>query len=149
MNKLDRILEWIYPALALLALCVLLQGKASAGELETALSAAITDMRSMPDQTKEYATALIQTDERIIYAPIVAGDNDSFKLSVSLHKGDKIVALLHTHPGTNSSTRMFSPQDISMAQQLKVPSYIYLITDGTTMRYAPGSSNAYGHKVSL
>jgi proteasome lid subunit RPN8/RPN11 len=107
--------------------------------VDAALEQALGVMRSNEDvASKEYATVIISTPDGFTIAPIVKGENDNFALTVSLHKGERIVAILHTHPGTNQSTRLFSSQDVAMAKQLGVPSYIYLVKEGVAKVYMPG-----------
>lgn len=105
---------------------------------EEALSRALAVMLAKPDQAKEYATAIIQSPEGFMFAPIVCGDGDSFSLKVALHKSQRIVALLHTHPGTGGANHYFSPQDVAMAQQLSVPSFIYIVETEQAKEFVPG-----------
>jgi hypothetical protein len=89
--------------------------------------------------SNEYATAIIKTASGYMFAPLTKGDDDSFTLRVSLHKGDKLVALLHSHPGDNKSTEIFSRNDVEVATKMNLPSYIYIVKSKQVKEYIPGT----------
>lgn len=130
----------------LLTLALLLPSLAFGADLpaplatvDAALDEALSAMLAKDSiATKEYATAIIETPAGFIYAPIVQGDDDRFTLKVSLHKTDRIVALLHTHPGNGDKNHVFSGPDIEMADALNVPSYIYIVETSQVKVYATG-----------
>lgn len=159
MNRfIDDVLIPVLSFLALLVfLCLVTARKAHAESLLSLSRSAVLAQEDFA--SREYATCFIASSDGVVRAsPLIRGENDSFKLVVSLHKGDRIIALFHSHPGSNSSTRQFSAQDVATAKQLNVPSYIYLIKDGVFKQYIPfrnstdiqrgGDETASGHVVS-
>lgn len=70
------------------------------------------------------------------------GSNRHFNLALTFPKADSIAALYHTHPdiGEGSLGVLFSPNDVTVANALKVPSYIWSAYDGKDRVYIPGKS---------
>lgn len=70
---------------------------------------------------------------------IASTQHDHFKLSAQVPQGHKIAGIFHTHLGSDRNAQFFSPDDIEMANQLKVPSYIRF-ADGSVRKYVPGKT---------
>lgn len=68
------------------------------------------------------------------------GTRDQFAMRVAIPQGAKLAAIVHNHPGTDNDAGVFSPQDLQMADQLKVPSYIRFNSDNSLRSYTPGKT---------
>lgn len=73
----------------------------------------------------------------------VRGERESFRLSVKLAKGERLAALFHTHPGSDSLAEKFSGQDVSTADALNVPSYILIVESHHVRVYEPKRTPTY------
>ncbi len=93
-------------------------------------------------RTVESAGVLYSNDngEHSYSAPITQNQHDGFGLRAQVQKGHKIAGIYHNHPGDDGDGQVFSPNDIAVANQLKVPSYIYFEHDGTVRKYVPGQT---------
>jgi len=49
-------------------------------------------------------------------------------------------AIYHTHPGSDVNGQYFSPNDIAIAKQLAVPSYVQFLKDGSVRSYTAGKT---------
>jgi proteasome lid subunit RPN8/RPN11 len=74
--------------------------------------------------------------------PITSLEHDHFALRAALQKGWKIAGIYHTHPGDDADGQVFSPNDLQVAAQLKVPSYIRFLKDGAVRKYVPGQTQS-------
>jgi uncharacterized protein DUF4329/JAB domain-containing protein similar to deubiquitination enzymes len=72
--------------------------------------------------------------------PLTSARQDDFALRAQIQKGHSLAAIWHSHPGEDDLAGYFSPQDLAMADQLKLPSYIRFNKDGSVRRYTPGKS---------
>lgn len=101
--------------------------------------------QTMPAQAgKEQAGALYQSDDgKYRYSTTIPGDADNFAMRVAVPKGHKFVAILHTHPGNDALGQVFSPQDLTTANGLKVPSYVRFNKDGAVRKYVPGITKTH------
>lgn len=89
----------------------------------------------------EFAGVLFQNARgKYQYSTLIPGDHDNFKLSAQVPKGSKIAAIVHSHPGEDDVGQVFSPNDIQIANQLKVPSYVHFLKSGSTRKYVPGKT---------
>jgi hypothetical protein len=93
----------------------------------------------------ENAGFIVQNaDGKFAYSsPVTQNNHDSFSLRAQIQQGHRLVGLYHTHPGTDSDASLFSPDDVNVANQLKVPSYIMTPEDGIVRRYTPGKSATF------
>ena len=88
---------------------------------------------------KEHAGVLVQTPEgKYQYSTIIEGDRDSFQLAIKIPKGCKLAGIMHSHPGDDEISQVFSPGDVTTANQLKVPSYVLFSKDNSVRKYVPG-----------
>lgn len=79
-------------------------------------------------------------DGKYRYSSSIGGRDDSFQLAAQIPKDHTLAALVHTHPGADAAGQVFSPNDLKMAQQLKLPSYVRFLNDGSTRMYQPGKT---------
>jgi hypothetical protein len=68
------------------------------------------------------------------------GDHDNFSIAAQIPKGYSLAAILHNHPGDDDMGNVFSPNDLAVAKQLKVPSYVGFSKDGSIRRYTAGET---------
>lgn len=110
------------------------------------------------DNHGEQAGVIMQAPDGKYYntSPI-ASNHDHFGLRVQLQQGWKIAGVYHTHPGNDDLGQYFSPNDIAVAESLKVPSYVRFQKDGSVRKYVPGQTttqtmnqagNRFGMRVS-
>jgi hypothetical protein len=99
------------------------------------------DFGKQPDV--EQSAALFKgPDGRYAYSAAVSNsDHDNFGMRVGLPKGVTLAGIVHSHPGSDDLGQYFSPGDLSVANQLKVPSYIRFLKDNSIRRYTPGQSS--------
>jgi hypothetical protein len=91
------------------------------------------------DNTGEQAAAIIKgADGKYRYTTDIGGSQDHFDMRVGLHKGETLAGIMHSHPGTDSNANVFSPDDIGMANQLKVPSYVKFDNQNQIRMFVPG-----------
>lgn len=67
-------------------------------------------------------------------------EHDNFALSAQIPQGCAISGIVHTHLGDDHDGQMFSPHDVAVANQLKVPSYIHFVSSGSMRKYVPGQT---------
>lgn len=91
----------------------------------------------------EQSAALFQRpDGKFSYsAAVTNADHDTFGMRVQLPKGTALAAIVHSHPGTDDLGQYFSTNDIDIANQLKVPSYIRFLRDDSIRKYVPGQTS--------
>lgn len=90
----------------------------------------------------EQSAALFQRpDGKYSYSAAVTNtDHDNFGMRVQLPKGTSLAAIVHSHPGSDDLGQYFSANDIDVANQLKVPSYIRFLRDDSIRKYVPGQT---------
>lgn len=74
---------------------------------------------------------------------VTQNDHDNFALRAQIDRGHKLAGIYHTHPGKDTDGQVFSPHDIEVANQLKVPSYVMFLKDGSVRKYTPGKTPTY------
>lgn len=65
----------------------------------------------------------------------------TFEARLRIPPGTKLVGMYHTHPADGvdeSAGRQFSQNDVEIANQLKLLSYIKTLSDGNVRKYTPG-----------
>jgi len=72
--------------------------------------------------------------------PVTQHLRDDFALQARMKKGDSLAGIYHVHPGTDDAGQVFSPHDIEVANQLKVPSYVFFQKDNSVRKYVPGAT---------
>lgn len=100
------------------------------------------DRKSKVEQS---AALFKRADGKYMYsAPVTNEDHDNFGMRVQLPKGVTLAGVVHSHLGQDDLGQYFSPNDINIANQLKIPSYIRFMRDDSVRRYTPGqTSTAY------
>lgn len=109
------------------------------GNYDTVESAAIAGLRSVTGQDMEYGGGILQNKQSGKYAytqPVGQGQGSHFGARVQVPQGWQMSATFHTHPNGPNSTN-FSGDDVNMAQQLKMPSYILPYQDNTIRKFDP------------
>lgn len=72
--------------------------------------------------------------------PVTQHARDDFALKTKLSDGMKMSGIWHIHPGYDDFGQVFSPHDIQVAEQLKVPSYVLFLKDHSIRKYVPGQT---------
>ena len=79
---------------------------------------------------------------KYVYSTTLQGDGDHFELRAGVPKGHSIAGIVHTHPTDDPASQVFSQNDIDVASQLKVPSYVRFLHDNSTRKFVPGVTKA-------
>jgi hypothetical protein len=89
--------------------------------------------------THEQATVVVCAEEcRAL--PASRQNEGNFRLYVQLKPGERIAAIVHTHPSSNvmwDESEKFSPDDKQMADSMHVPSYVYFAKLNQVRVYEP------------
>ncbi len=72
--------------------------------------------------------------------PVSQNLRDAFALRAQIPKGFKMAGIYHTHPSDDQDSQYFSPKDVQIAEQLKIPSYVLFQHDGSIRSYTPGKT---------
>jgi hypothetical protein len=83
---------------------------------------------------------LKDVDGKFRYSTYVGGTDDHFEFAAQLPRGYSLAAIVHAHPGKDAAGQVFSPDDLEMADKLKIPSYVRFLNDGSTRSYTPGKT---------
>lgn len=75
--------------------------------------------------------------------PVTQRDHDNFAFRARIQPEHKLAGIYHNHPGNDPDADMFSPRDVSVANQLKIPSFIRVNSSGAVRRYTPGKSATF------
>jgi hypothetical protein len=86
--------------------------------------------------TIEMAGGIIERDHKFYFTNPVPGNETRFELRLKFL--GKLVAIYHTHPGHHSD--VFSPEDVTTAQALAVPSYIRVVETNVVYKMSPGGT---------
>jgi hypothetical protein len=71
--------------------------------------------------------------------PTDSHDHDNFSLRAAVPKGGSIAGIFHTHLGEDDLAQVFSPKDVQVSNQLKVPSYV-MFQGGAVRKFVPGQT---------
>lgn len=104
--------------------------------------AAVDALDRLTGEIAEQAGVLLRrkADGHYAYSVPVQGKNDNFSLRARFGPDLELAGIYHTHPDGPRS-RMFSPDDIEAARQLKVLSYIKHLSDGEIRRFDPATTS--------
>lgn len=92
-----------------------------------------------PNGASETAGMLFKdADGKYVYSTTTPGSADHFELRAAFPQGVSLGAIVHSHPGKDSYGQVFSPDDLKMADQLKLPSYVRFLDANDTRVYRPG-----------
>lgn len=123
-------------------------------DLDSAVNEAIKRSGQTVADAEQSGVIYKNTDGHYAFSiPLTSARHDDFALRAQVGKGQELAAIWHSHPGKDTIAGYFSPNDISMADQLKIPSYIRFNSDGTVRSYTPGKTklqtiNTGGGKLS-
>ena len=93
-------------------------------------------------KTEQSAALFRRADGKYLYsAPVTNSDHDNFGMRVQLPQGVTLAGVVHSHLGQDDLGQYFSPNDLNIANQLKVPSYIRFMRDDSVRRYTPGQTS--------
>lgn len=114
-------------------------------DLDSAVAEAIK--RAQLQNKTETAGVIFQNpDGMYAYSiPLTMKIRDEFALQAQSGKDRKLAAIWHSHPGDTKGddSTVFSPNDITRADQLKLPSYIQFMVDGKLRSYTPGKTKTF------
>lgn len=120
--------------------------------IDEAAKAAITNIfATTSESSNEWAGVIVQIGNQYFYTcPVNSGEFATFNIRVAFPTNGKLVALYHSHPGTEYSGEYFSPSDVQIATELKLPSYIGVETSHNIHRFVPGKdpTSAYTNSIS-
>lgn len=80
--------------------------------------------------THENATVIVCQAENCTALPASRQNEGNFRLHVPLKTGERIAAIIHTHPTSGvvwDRSEEFSADDKQIADSLRVPSYVYFV----------------------
>jgi hypothetical protein len=104
--------------------------------------AAVTGLNNATQVTqgREMGGAIFQNPQgQYCYSIPVGGTQDShFHLRAQSTPEQQLVGIFHTHPAGSPENSTFSPDDVKVANQLKLTSYIKALQSGAVKRYDPG-----------
>lgn len=107
---------------------------------QDAAAHALADKFGLHDN-KETAGLLFKTPKgKYVYSTTLAGTGDHFELRAAMPKGHALAGIVHSHPSDEPSSQVFSTDDLGVADQLKIPSYVRFIHDNSTRKYVPGQT---------
>ncbi len=107
--------------------------------------AAVRALNRVQDPTYEQGGVVYQ-DKNGFYSFSEPQGNQrtgKFEAEVKIPKSAKPVAIYHTHPGYGDAAEFaenFSPDDLKMAHQLKLLSYIRAMDSGNIKKFEPGKT---------
>lgn len=103
----------------------------------------------LPPGSVEQAGVLYKnTAGKFGYSIPTSQKDESFKLRAVNTPEQTLAGIFHTHPGTDSLGQVFSPNDIQIAQQLTMPSYVQFMKDGSIRSFTPGKTRTSDMMVS-
>lgn len=99
--------------------------------------------------TRETGGAIFQNQQgQYCYSIPVSGNSpqaEHFQLRAQSTPEQKVVGVYHTHPGGGGdNAAQFSPDDVNVANQLKMQSYIQALKSGVVKRYDPATDKPRG-----
>jgi proteasome lid subunit RPN8/RPN11 len=107
--------------------------------------------KAFPSQKdNEQAAVIIQRPDGSYGYSTVApqNDHDNFALRALLAKDHKLAGIVHSHPGADAYGQVFSPKDLDVSENLKVPSFIRFNSDSSIRKYVPGTTKTQRTQVS-
>lgn len=114
---------------------------------QTAVEAAKVVSVGFSDTQAEMAAVIVETATGgFVYSTITVQQHDSFSLKLAFPREDRLVAIVHSHPGTDALAAVFSPQDLNVADSLQVTSCIRFVATKEFRCYFPGRTAT--HRIS-
>jgi hypothetical protein len=118
---------------------------AYATEQEAAQAALTTAVEQ--DQALEQAGGIALLDGKY-YPTNAVSNNDAGHFAIKIQFAGKLVAIYHTHPGTDGTADSFSKDDRQVAAQMHVHSYIKAVASNGVYLLADGRvSQVGGHSL--
>lgn len=104
-------------------------------------AAKAAEAAAMPlSRVYEFGGVIVERNGRFFYTtPTTSGRTGEVKIRALIPVGARLAGLYHTHPG-DSCGEFFSTEDVSTAMQMKLPSYIGVLSDGSVRRFVPGQA---------
>jgi hypothetical protein len=104
---------------------------------------AVEALNKTTDRKNETGGVVFKNDKGEFCYSIPVGGKESGHITFGINPqaGLTVDSLYHTHPTGGGNGDAFSPDDVQMAKQLKVASYIKNLGNNTIRRYEPGTSS--------
>lgn len=81
------------------------------------------------------------------YSTAVPGERERFTARARFHPDEyELAGLYHTHPGEDAA--FFSPHDVDIAKQMRLPSFIKILEMGDVRRFTPGKTKTKSKRMS-
>lgn len=110
-------------------------------DTQDAAAHALADRFGSKQNERETAGLLFKTPKgKFVYSTTLPGTGDHFELRGMMPKGHSLAGIVHSHPSDEPSSQVFSTDDIGIAENLKVPSYVRFLHDSSTRKYVPGQT---------
>lgn len=94
---------------------------------------------STPDQ-EQAALIFRRPDGKNVYSTTSVHAHDEFEMHAQVPKGYALSGIVHSHPTGDDTRQFFSPPDLAVAKQLKVPSYIRFNNDASIKKFEAGKT---------
>jgi hypothetical protein len=110
---------------------------------DEAAKAALTEIFTTNSETSnEFAGVIVQMNGKYFYTcPVSSGETSSFSVRAAIPHNGKIVAIFHNHPGHEySQLEYFSPNDVQVAKEMNLTSYIGVNASHNIHKFVPGKS---------
>ena len=101
----------------------------------------IKALRSTKKDRNEWGGIIFQDPKGNYYSVDPMTSNNPYQVEMKgspYDKGDKFVAMYHTHPSNDASAAYFSEGDVNAAGKVKRPSYIGVEREDAIRLYQPG-----------
>lgn len=107
---------------------------------------ALTNASQVTDKAETGGAIYQNPQGQYCYSIPVGGKQaEHFQLRAQSTPEQRVVGVYHTHPGGGGDTAaQFSPDDVNMANQLKMQSYIKALQSGVVKRYDPAVDKPRG-----
>lgn len=104
-------------------------------------AAAVSKDFALTKDSEQAAVVIRRPDGTYGYSTVAPQQtHDSFALRAGIPKEYSLAGIVHSHPGTDAIAGVFSPQDLQVAESLKVPSFIRFNNDNSLRQYVPGTT---------
>jgi hypothetical protein len=109
---------------------------------DDAARAALTEIfDSVTTNSNEMAGVIVQIGSKFFYTePVGSSEYGHFNVRASYPKNAKVVAIYHDHPGIEKLAEFFSIDDVNVAMELNLVSYIGIVDSHNIRRFTPGKS---------
>lgn len=110
----------------------------------------VAALMNVPRAPQEKAGILYKTEDgQYCWTLPVTTSQDRFDIKAKMPPNATLAGIYHTHSvdgtkGVNKLDAQFSPEDVHVADQLKVPSYIKVLRNDRILGYTPGVTESQG-----